>query len=219
MFKVKINCAKLKLDWIGIHVPEKLGACMALTAFAKAMASTSQVLSSDLGVPVKLLGIGKQRFAHCSIAWSASQTRQWWILLYVTLVTSSYTCLCNSTLCNRCLSCCCALEKTWLKREEWLELEESRHEWRKFVPDPWFGQTVEETNARLQLLYWLKSGNFVRCTRSMLQHAPWAVWVTLNSAVARTPADYLRIQESHPRTQKSRVCRSLSYLLRRKGNH
>ena len=53
---------------MGIRAPEKLGACTALTAFAKAMALSSQCLSSDLGVPVKVLGIGKRHFAHCNIA-------------------------------------------------------------------------------------------------------------------------------------------------------
>ena len=52
---------------MGIRAPQKVGACMALTAFAKAMALSSQCLSSDLGVPVKVLGIGKRRFAQCSI--------------------------------------------------------------------------------------------------------------------------------------------------------
>ena len=67
MFEVKFKLAKLKLVWIGICAPEKLGACTVLTTFTKAIALSSQCLSSDLGVPVKVLGIGKQRFAHCSI--------------------------------------------------------------------------------------------------------------------------------------------------------
>lgn len=62
------NFAKLKLVWMGISAPEKLGACTALMAFAKEVALSSQCLSSDLGVPVKVLGIGKRRFAHCSSA-------------------------------------------------------------------------------------------------------------------------------------------------------
>ena len=50
---------------MGIRAPENLGACMALTAFAKAMSLSSQCLSFDLGMPVKVLGIGKRHFAHC----------------------------------------------------------------------------------------------------------------------------------------------------------
>ena len=53
---------------MGIRAPENLGACMALTAFAKAMSLSSQCLSFDLGMPVKVLGIGKRHFAHCNIA-------------------------------------------------------------------------------------------------------------------------------------------------------
>ena len=44
---------------IGIRAPEKLGAWKALTALAKAMALSSQFLSSGLGALVKALGIGK----------------------------------------------------------------------------------------------------------------------------------------------------------------
>lgn len=65
-----MKLSKLKLDRIGIRAAKKLGAWKVLTALATSMTSSSQFLSSALDALwlVKELGMGKRRFAHCSIA-------------------------------------------------------------------------------------------------------------------------------------------------------